>query len=436
MKRALFITLAFILMALATLLPQAGRPVVAAAAPGTIAYVRYQAGNGTDIRLIEPDGSGDRRLLTVPDSPIGHIPALAWRPDAAELAFSSDHSGAAAVYGKDIYAIRPDGSGLRKLTNGPVHSQLAAYPKGNVTVDVVVAAGAGPVLVYVAGAAEPQSALGSTRLTFTDVADFGPGNMQGVVGIIGSLRWYGPAIDVQAGQTAHAAGTLFVTGTGIPRRADRPSWRSDGKTIGFMVGEYCGEFRSLPVDPPVNALGQTLLAAQSPLGFLCLVDWGPTPALANQLLYNEFDQAERGIYRTTAGSAEPGELLVPYDVFHMPTDLKWLPDGSGFVAAIAAWNEGRWASNNLYEYTFATQQLRQLTNFDDEFAGFLSISPDGAWIAFERAPSTEAHPDLWLMRRDGSDMQLLARKAARPAWSRRAPQAAPEIRIYIPVVVR
>jgi Tol biopolymer transport system component len=120
----------------------------------------------------------------------------------------------------------------------------------------------------------------------------------------------------------------------------------------------------------------------------------------------------------------------------MPTDLKWLPDGSGFVAAIAAWNEGRWASNNLYDYTFATQQLRQLTNFDDEFAGFLSISPDSAWIAFERAPTTEAHPDLWLMRRDGSDMRLLARKAARPAWSRRAPQAAPEIRVYMPVVVR
>jgi TolB protein len=406
----------------------------AQAAPGAIAYVRYQADNGTDIRLIEPDGTNDRRILTVPDSPIGHIPALAWRPDATELAFASDHAAATSLYEKDIYAIRPDGKGLRKVTNGPGLNQLASYPKGSVTIDVIVGA-SGPALIYVAGAAEPQTAVSSGRLTFANVADFGPGVIQGVVGMVGSRRWYGTAADVQAGQTVHA-GSLQILGAGIPRRADRPVWRSDGTTIGFMVGESCGDFRRLPANPPINALGETVLPPASPLGFLCAAEWGPTPALANQILYNEWDSAERGIYRINEGSAGPGELLVEYDVFHMLLDLKWLPDGTGFIFSLAEWREGKWASSNLYEYTFATKLLRRITNFEAELAAAFSTSPDGQWIAFERAANAEALVDLWLTRRDGTDMRLLAFKAARPAWSSRAPQSAPEFRVFVPTTVR
>jgi WD40-like Beta Propeller Repeat len=434
MERRLRVTLTLALLVLASLLPSASPPALAATIPGTIAYVSSQTGNGTDIRLIEPDGTNDRRIFTVPDSPISQVSTLAWRPDAAELAFASAHAAATSLYEKDIYAIRPDGRGLRKLTNGPSQHQLAGYPTGNVTIDVFVGA-SGPALVYLAGAAEPQTVLSSARLTFTGVADFGPGVIQGAVGIVGARRWYSAAADVQAGQTVHA-GSLQIIGAGTPRRADRPSWRSDGTTIGFMVGESCGEFRQLSANPPINALGETLLAPSSTLGFLCAAEWGPTPALADQLLYNEWDSTTRGIYRTTAGSAKPGELLVEYDVFHLLLDLKWLPDGTGFIIAVAEWRAGRWASSNLYEHSFATKQLRQITSFDAELAGAFSISPDGQWIAFERAPNLEAFADLWLVRRDGSDMRLLATKAARPAWSSRVPQAAPEFHVYLPAAMR
>jgi hypothetical protein len=100
---------------------------------GTIAYIR----NGTEIRLIEPDGSNDRRLWTHPDASkdLG-IGSLAWRPDGQELAFSSSHAAVASLYDADLYAIRPDGKGYRKLTNAPDRGEYSGYPKGSVSVTV------------------------------------------------------------------------------------------------------------------------------------------------------------------------------------------------------------------------------------------------------------------------------------------------------------
>src|ERR1041385_643002 len=100
---------------------------------GTIAYVR----DSTEIRLIDADGSNDRRVWTHPDArkELG-IDSLAWRPDGQELAFSSSHAAVASLYHADIYTIRRDGSGLRKLTNPPDRSEYARYPKGTVSVTV------------------------------------------------------------------------------------------------------------------------------------------------------------------------------------------------------------------------------------------------------------------------------------------------------------
>src|SRR4026208_879236 len=98
---------------------------------GTIAYVR----GGTEIRLIDADGSNDRRLWTHPDAKkeLG-IYDVAWRPDGKELAFSSGHAAVYSLYHADLYAIRPDGSGFRKLTNAPDRAEFARYPKGAVSV--------------------------------------------------------------------------------------------------------------------------------------------------------------------------------------------------------------------------------------------------------------------------------------------------------------
>src|SRR6188472_249409 len=90
---------------------------------GTIAYVRDEK----EIRVIQADGTGDHQLWTHKDAkPYAGIGDLAWSPDGKMLAFSSGHASATSLFHSDIYIIKPDGSGFRKLTNPPALSQ---YPK-------------------------------------------------------------------------------------------------------------------------------------------------------------------------------------------------------------------------------------------------------------------------------------------------------------------
>src|SRR5690242_15811823 len=145
--RSRVMILAVIIM-MATLVLPAVSHTSAAADSGSIAYVRSISGQTNAIHVIQPNGSGDHIILTVADSGVAPIPQLAWKPDATELAFSSDHEAARSLYSSDIYAVRPDGSNMRRLTNGPDVSRLGPYPTGTVTVDVQTPSNGGPYLVY------------------------------------------------------------------------------------------------------------------------------------------------------------------------------------------------------------------------------------------------------------------------------------------------
>jgi hypothetical protein len=416
---------------LVTLAPPV-QPINAASDPGAIAYIRDNMDNGTEIHVINPDGSQDHTILTLPKSPNDFVPTLAWKPDATELAFASDHERAFSLFNSDIYTVRPDGSHVRRMTNGPATSRLASYPQGSVTVNVQLFAGGGPYLIYIAGAAELKAVVGSQTVTFAHVADFGPGRIQGVIAINGGLRWFNSAaVDVQPGQTTDA-GTLLIRGEGLPYGVARPTWRSDGTKIGFEGGG----FHYVPDEPRDGDLGTLLIEPDFPFGLTSLMDWSPAPAKANQILYRASDLAGSHIYLTTEDSNAVGELLYTYDAGEKLLDLKWLPDGSGFVFSLT---KDLGSHSNLWQYEFATHQASQITDFPSEVIGALSIAPDSQTIVFERAPDFATDTDLWLVQRDGANLHLLTKSASRPSWSQVTPDVAvtPQStgsQVYLPLV--
>jgi TolB protein len=387
----------------------------------TIAYAR-----GGEIRLIEPDGNNDHTLWTVPrpDLPFT-VTGLAWKPDATEIAFSSDHEEATSFFERDIYALGSTGQRLRKLTNGPTHDELASRSKGKVTLQVQNnTSDGGPWFIYIVGASEPQMmtlGLGeSARLTFNDVADLGSG-VQPAVAINGTERWFGVAgADVQAGKTVDA-GLLSITAFGgVPHfGADVPAWRSDGSRFAFLESPICQLDQQVAAPPP-GSTGTALLPADV-FGSTCGFDWGPASA-ADQLLVaddgNYSTNGETQIYRVAEGSTSKGTPVATLTDYVRLIDIHWLPDGSGFMVARTGslLNE----NVNLYEYSFSGE-VRQLTSFSGEFARRFSISPDGQRIVFERVSTLDGPSDLWIVGRDGSNPHLLVANAGFPAWNPQRP---------------
>lgn len=71
-----------------------------------------------EIYIINPDGTGERRLTYSGDGKNSNVPA--WQPGGTLIAFMSSRDG-----DKEVYVMSPDGSDLQKLTDNDVFD--AAY---------------------------------------------------------------------------------------------------------------------------------------------------------------------------------------------------------------------------------------------------------------------------------------------------------------------
>ena len=392
---------------------------------GNIAYVR----TGTEISMINPDGTKDRRIWTHPDitEELG-IYEIGWSPDGKELAFSSSHEATYSLYHADIYTIHADGTGLRKLTNSPARDELDRYPKGSVSVTlrndqpsyVQSNASAGVFIVYIAGANEPQQVTlppGSSKtIMFKSVSDFG-NKAQAIVAMWGKYRWFIPGVDVQAEQSVTAP-PFSITGDGIELfGAFQPVWRSDGSRISYRSG-VC-TLNSIPTNAAIGEyVYNPIFGGKNPLG-TCFWDWGPNTALADKIIYTENASGGSYVYQITEGKTHPGTKLVAYSdlEYQILLGLHWLPDGSGFLFSNS--NLFRDAAN-LFKFDFASNEVKQVTNFEKEFFRAFSISPDGKWVVFERAKSLDDNKDcdLWIMNINGEAMKLLVKNGSNPSWGK------------------
>lgn len=397
---------------------------------GTIAYT-----NDEEIRLIAPDGTGDRLVWTVPDTNFS-ITKIAWRPDGSEIAFASNHSMATSLYERDLFGIRPDGGGLRKLTNPPLLDELDSFPKGTVEVTLQNYSGdGGPFFVYVMGAPQPQQVIlnpGAIQtLVFEDVADFGEGVFQHVVAINGIFRWWdaGVAADVVADGSADA-GSLEMTSAYEHYGADGPFWRSDGSQIAYFQtagasGTSTCIIERVPVPPPLGFSADSLFAAnlfETP----CAAEWSPVQGFEEEVLVTDYtDYVSDGlvhVFRAPEGAEEKGEPVITFDGYVQIYDIRALPDGTGFLLSK---HDGLLERGlNLYEYRYADGNLSKLTDFTAEEEGIrsFSLSPDGAHVVYEYVTGEDdAVGDAWIMRRDGADRRLLVQNAASPHWILQSP---------------
>lgn len=392
-----------------------------------IAYIR----NGSEIRLIDSNGGNDRLLWTHPDAkePLGLFD-LAWRPDGKELAFSSAHEALFSLYHADLYSVKPDGSGFRKITNAPDHKTSGQYKKGSVTVTVrnnqytfqQAQSSQGIFIINIIGADEPQQITlppgASKTLTFKSVADLG-NHAQALVAVNGNIRWFMPGTDVVAGKNIKAP-DLIISGNGMELLgAFRPVWKQDGSALSYRDGVCL--VKTIPAKLPGGEVYfKPMFGGKNPMGS-CVWDWGPTVALANQVIYTENESNEvSGIYLMKEGEEHnPVNKLtqfsnIQYQIAH---DLKWLPDGSGFL--YSATNLMADASN-IFRYDMRTKQTTQLTQLQGAFARRFCISPSGQWIVYERAKSPDDYEavDLWMIRADGSKEKMLVKNGLCPSWSK------------------
>ncbi|MEZ4658156.1 MAG: hypothetical protein R2911_11330 [Caldilineaceae bacterium] len=377
-------------------------------AAGTIAYVAEGA-----IRLIDADGANDRLLWQLPDPTNQRITDVDWSPDGTRLAFASDHESTCSFYRSDIYSIRVDGSDLRRLTNSPSCGELAGFPKGSVQVTIKNELTESLFLLYVEGAANavelpiPPGTQGT--VTVDNVADFGDGVLQQVVIFqTEENNWIAPSVtvDVKAGETVAASDRFVISNSTAARSfgAYSPSWRRDGATVAFALSTIGGY--QISANPSVAEPATALFPDASIFG----TNLAMSPVDEQVLLYS-YPMISLG---TVGDSASVSNIL---ELTGSLYGMDWLTDGSGMVGAEALGLGNTHA--NIWRYTFGANDIVNLTNFNDENRGYAfnpSVSPDGAEIVFNYAPTGDAPAELYMMDIDGGNVRSLGVSGLYPDW--------------------
>jgi hypothetical protein len=380
---------------------------------GEIAFV-----DGKQVKRIQPSSGAAQTIWTHPgDAP--SLLSVRWNPTATELGFTSDHETYFSPLEDDLYAIRPDGSGLRRITNAPSQAAIlgGGFATGSVRLNIFNDGSAldtfAPFVISLRGANELKSfALPAYQQTgqilIENVVDLG--GDQAVIFIYSSpacganRRDVAGFVNVIPGQTVEANLTFNATNCGgFVGAARELTWKWDGTEIGYLLGN--GPFkieaagRATPGDPWFggNDLINDTLA------------WSPV----NDLVLYDVIGAGGGIYRRDVAGQQPGQLIVNRTLLGDPVKPAWLLNGGGFLYIFAG---------NVFSADAAGQNRQQLTFFaPGEQAERVSPSPDGAYAVIERKLGNASA--LWLLERDNPANMWLLAPGSKPDWSRVNPSA-------------
>jgi len=338
----------------------------------TLAFVSSRSGNA-DVWLLDLQTRGLRNLT---DHAAGEF-RPAWSPNGEWIAFSTDRDSPnpklnfALVQSTEIYVVRRDGTGLRRLTNEQgVAGSPAWSPDGaNIAFYQAPISEAGPLVRLRSGCDERSGACGTTQVAVLELATGNTRVLTDGPGAKLSPQWMN---DTVIGYV-DLDGLRFTDGTRGPvgdfQHAD---WSRDARQVIFHrdLGGELPTFR--PVysrDPQFNLIRTGLFPHYAPDGMRMTINSAAAGIEHNSILIMNPDGSQRSLlFDDPERSA-----LAPV----------WSPRGDriafglgGFFTMVRAFTPAAIAVIDVQ-----SRELTVLTD-DTQNAGFPGWSPDGERIVY------------------------------------------------------
>jgi TolB protein len=478
------------------LLPHSALDYNASFSPGGEWIVFTSERNGSaDVYRVRPDGTGLERLTDHPGfddqgvlSPDGRALAFvssrsgqadvwildiqtrelrnltshpggdfrpAWSPDGRWIAFSSDRdsrrprSGFVTLHSTEIYLVRRDGSGLRRLTHRDAFVGSPSWTPDGTRLVVYEAD-----LDQVQRITSARRLRGRTQIATLDVVTGERGVLTAGDGEKWSPRW------LPDGRIAYVSGgpeggVEFVKGAAGARGEVRsPGWSPDGRRMVFHREVESGWPPHRPWrgrDARYRLVRSGVFASYSPTGDQLVVNDGTAGIVHNQILKMHADGSDRSVlFRDSVRSAlapawsprgdriafalgrffpnvrgpaaaaiavvrpDGGGLTLLTDSVGNAGFPSWSPDGRQLVYRKAV--NGRSA---LMIVDVGTRAVRPLTD-GSASDNSPAWSPRGDRIAFTAKREGDEDYDIFTIRPDGTDLRRLASAPgndSHPAWS-------------------
>jgi len=416
----------------------------------TLAFVSTRSGSA-DIWLLD---LATRRLLNLTNHPAGDF-RPAWSPDGEWIAFSSDRdskrprSQFTVVQSTEIYVIRRDGTGLKRITNGNAYAGSPSWSADGRT-----------LVVYEADVGEVAKITAARRLRgTTQIATINVATGERRVLTSGAGEKWSPRIlrgqHVGYVSGGPKGGVEFSDGPqGARGEFGTPSWSPDRRRMVFhrdVEHKWPPHRTAYSLDPRYRLVRTGVFPSYAPGGDRLVVNDGTAGIQHNRVLIMDAAGAQRTVlfadsvrsalapmwspqgdriafafgrfFPTVIGPssaaialmrADGRELTLLTDTAENAGFPSWSPDGRRLVYRVTRVN-----GSSLMIVDIRTRDVTRLTEGSSN-DNSPSWSPCGDRIVFTTRRDAVGDYDLYTIRPDGTDLRRLTSTPgndSHPAWS-------------------